>query len=1235
MGSDTEHLSAEQLENFVKTGARTSRTSVEDALHVQAKNHIATCELCQMRVQLRQEIEKRVVAVKSEDQVRRGPDCPPEGEWWSLVGGVLPQDRSKELLDHSIQCESCAVLFRRATEDFDDQMTEAESRELAMLTSSRDENQLVLARKLKDAADARRPVEDSSGKQSSRGSWRTLSIRFWVPAIATFAFVCLMVLFGVWRYQSSSVNRLLAQAYVEQRTLELRIPGAGYAPMRQQRGLEGSRLSKPAPLLKAEYLIKEDLATHPNDSDLLAAKGRSELLEWRYDDAIRSLARALEIKPNSPDLLRDLATGYFQRAESEDRPIDYGKSIELLSEAITKNPSDSIAWFNRAVADERLFLYNQAIDDWERYLKIEKDPAWATEARQRLADIREKVKSDKKPSALLKSDPRAAAPILRARANDMATSSEPWSDSLDEEYLDLAIRDWLPQLQVSGDLRRDAAMDAALHALADVLQVHHHDRWLFDLLDVPPSRSWANATDALARAAKANATGDFETARDAGQQAIQDFETARNAAGVERASWEKMYALQRSQQGNLCLLTGGPPLVQTNGKEHPWIQAQLYLDSSICDGMVGKFGEARQVADRAFALVENSGYGNLLLRAIFVDAVEIEPENAGLSWRLYCEGLRHHWAGSYRPFWAYQYYAQMAYFPEENGELGVALAFASEAVSHVAITPNRLLEAIARHRLAVDMDLAGLNGAAREEFKRASGIFLSLPASPTTATFISSAEIYQASLEIQSGQVDSALARLKAARKYLPEVTQYWILQHFYGTLGEAYLKNGDTGEAEQALRAAVNIDEGALQSIRTEQERFQWTLRTEKTYRNLVELFFRNKGDPSGARDIWEWFLSAPLRVRKIAERGDGIDFSNLQGSPSKLPTQLVFPTQQTQIGATTITYAQFPEGLAIWVSNGEELQSKWVPITTDRISKVAESFISKCSDPKSDLGVLREDGRILYEWLVAPIAQEIKPGMPLVFEPDIGLSQVPFGALVMPDGKYLGEQYRIVSSPGAAYVTRLRLSRTFSTNEVVLVVGSPAGTIKDFSDLPPLPDANREAENVAAQFTNALLLVGKNATLAEVKRDLPRVGVFHYAGHAISDGQHVGLLLAASHEDSDSPFESARLLDAAELESMALEGTDLVVLSACATAPGARGIGDPSELVRSFLRLGVPNVIATRWSVDSRATADFMKEFYDRLREKQTVAEAFKDASMEIVSRPFYRHPYYWAAFAVYGRP
>jgi CHAT domain-containing protein len=273
------------------------------------------------------------------------------------------------------------------------------------------------------------------------------------------------------------------------------------------------------------------------------------------------------------------------------------------------------------------------------------------------------------------------------------------------------------------------------------------------------------------------------------------------------------------------------------------------------------------------------------------------------------------------------------------------------------------------------------------------------------------------------------------------------------------------------------------------------------------------------------------------------------------------------------------------------------------------------------------------------------------LIVEPDSILSDAPWQALVDPQGEYLGSRFAIVVSPGLGYWLNLRPPASISPEGTALVVGMPSLAPVVASRFAPLPDANREAQSVASQFLHARLLYGTEVTALAIKQELARSDVFHFAGHAVSGIKQSGLVLASPSE-SDENADEPRLLSASDLQSPMLQRLQLVVLSACATAETEKGFDVPDTLVHSFLRAGVPHVVASRWPVDSRITEQTMAEFYTRLFEglpiavalqqaarklqtqPGTVAVALQQAARKLQTQPGTAHPYYWAAFGSYGR-
>ena len=122
---------------------------------------------------------------------------------------------------------------------------------------------------------------------------------------------------------------------------------------------------------------------------------------------------------------------------------------------------------------------------------------------------------------------------------------------------------------------------------------------------------------------------------------------------------------------------------------------------------------------------------------------------------------------------------------------------------------------------------------------------------------------------------------------------------------------------------------------------------------------------------------------------------------------------------------------------------------------------------------------------------------------------------------------------------------------------------------------------------------------------------------------------------EDGDGQATAPRLMDAAGVRQLRLQGLQLAVLSACSTASGSGGSSGFNSVTEALLRAGVPHVVASRWAVDSTETRGFVEDFYHNALSGQTVSDAIRLTSRKMLANPRTAHPYYWSAFLAYGRP
>jgi tetratricopeptide (TPR) repeat protein len=238
------------------------------------------------------------------------------------------------------------------------------------------------------ADEARRPRVLRWYRQLSGWFRQPLFASVPVPAWAYAGFAVLLAPVVMTVVVPPSVDDLLAAAATQQRTLELRIPQAGYGPVRVVKGsTNNSGMDRPPALLESEARIARELADRPNDPRWLQARGRAELLDRDFDSAVADLQRCLTLRPNAPHLMTDLASAYFGRAETHQAQPSYNTAIDFLNRALKKTPDDPLTLFNRAIVYERVGLYSQAIEDWRHYLRVDSKSKWTAEARQRLADV--------------------------------------------------------------------------------------------------------------------------------------------------------------------------------------------------------------------------------------------------------------------------------------------------------------------------------------------------------------------------------------------------------------------------------------------------------------------------------------------------------------------------------------------------------------------------------------------------------------------------------------------------------------------------------------------------------------------------------------------------------------------------------------------------------------------------------------------------------------------------------
>ncbi|WP_157522466.1 CHAT domain-containing protein [Mitsuaria sp. 7] len=194
-------------------------------------------------------------------------------------------------------------------------------------------------------------------------------------------------------------------------------------------------------------------------------------------------------------------------------------------------------------------------------------------------------------------------------------------------------------------------------------------------------------------------------------------------------------------------------------------------------------------------------------------------------------------------------------------------------------------------------------------------------------------------------------------------------------------------------------------------------------------------------------------------------------------------------------------------------------------------------------------------------------------------------------------------------------------------------------YADIPPLPETRAELVAIARALGAdpvADLRLGPAATRSAVlTAPLADRRVLAFATHGLMPGELPGiskpaLALAAEADETASP-----LLELDDVLTLRMNA-QWVLLSACNTAAGEQGGAAMSGLVRGFFFAGARSVLATHWAVESASAAALTSA---ALQPADTRAGGLRRAQLQIADgqegQGQWTHPYYWAAYALFGDP
>lgn len=1123
----------------------------------ETKEHLRHCEDCSREVALFRDLADTANAIGRATPFQALDECPADDQIRSVASGLSSVENSDALLTHASRCDRCGRVLLQAVEDFN---RAASEEELAFVDA--------LPRPASRA-------KSSASERARRWASTWINIR-WLPAyLAAMLIFSTAIWFSYLKWQSWRAEALVAQAYAADRTIPLRFQGAEYGAFTPTRA---DRQSRPHALVRAEDLIGGSISGGTRVPQVQQAWARLLLLEWRYEEALSILSPLGADENADPSVIIDLASARFERGKRFGDYRDCAGAVELLSRVLTKDETNGIALFNRALIYEELQMPQEARRDWQTYLAGDQNSPWSVEARQHLEKVRELIERNK---GLVEPKP---ARFLAAAERDIRV----------ELYLPIALTRWLPRTCTPDSVER-----SALRRLADLMESANGDSWLNDLLDGSDSESACAAGLALAQALEIGSKGDAAQALTYARTAAQRYTAIHNNAGEQRAELEIAYEQTRGERATSCR-GSEPALFRLQVSRYPWIAIDAMIEEALCKAAQGRLGQAR----RGFTIANNQAsvyhFDGLALRALgLAETVDIMSGNDQTGWTEALRGLVQFWSGSHAAIRGYQFYSDLTLWAETAHYPSLAFALARESVSLADDQPNLMTRALAHYLLAVDAIGAGQPKEARTHFLIADQIFHVFPENVSG--------IYRLYCSMNRALLDANSANSIAELEHIaPSVQRYGqspMLLRYYRQLARAYVDRRNLPLAEITFASALRYAREGVASFANDRERAAWNGDVDDVYRGLTAIRLELHGDSTGALELWQEHrrISAAHEVHRHSPKAH-IDTSDV----------------------LTVTTLQLPNRIAYWASRGGTTIFHWVPTSRETAREMASSFTNACANPASKLEDIQHIGSRISESLLAPAGSLVKAAALIAVDIDGPLRCVPVQAL--PDGTshYIGETVpvaRVAGSVGPDALQAVLISRAVLIINP-LVRGAASGRF--------VPVGRGEAPSIAATFKDVSSVEGPSATLLNIEHRSSGVDLFHFIGHAERLAYGAGLVVAPGTDEGQYD-----VLGASEA-GLWLNRCQLAVLAACSTGSGdPNGLDEPDDLAMAFLRAGPHTVIASNWDVRSESTSALMTAFYSRISGEQPPCAALQQASVLLRKNPDYRHPYFWSSFSCYVAP
>ncbi|HEX5042043.1 MAG TPA: CHAT domain-containing tetratricopeptide repeat protein [Candidatus Polarisedimenticolaceae bacterium] len=924
--------------------------------------------------------------------------------------------------------------------------------------------------------------------------------------------------------------------------------------------------------------------------------GIAALLAGDFDEAITALEKASGTSKD-PRILSDLAAVLLERGQARERASDLVRALDLTERALEVAPDLPEARFNKALAIEKLGLREMAQAVWARYLMADPSSDWAREARNRMESLqaagaaRRRWQDDAAAysAACAAGDQGSADAIARVHAQDVT-----------EAVLnDLA--KWA-ELHLGGDVRAHAVLRQAAigaHAVSE----EKGDR----LLEWAVGEIEAATADPVTVAGLARAIQLFRLGRSAQDDLRAEEANRLLSEAVHRfrgLGSVLVDAASLYQLSSAYYLGSSPQYISeidrlvTHARDHQFkfvLGRALWL-RGMALGSSGRTYDAAASLDEAVTQLREVGF--------HADASVVAGLHASTWWML----------GQAARAWDLQrqnfqkldevsdprrvqaMLAEAALMAEQMGHPHAGLVLQQGALSFAerhTSTVDRCDAFIWLARSALDVDRRAL----AEQSLREAWLELSrVTDASIRARLDAELSLAEARLRLHAAPVEAERAADRAVSR-LQGLGRENQLAEAILIRAQAKERNGDLEGASADYRKVLDLAERHTARVGEAHLRVSLFDTMAELTREGVR-FELDRGRDRAALLLADRIRATAIYVQRSMQGSDPVDDVIARLRPHE----------------AVVFFAVMRDRTVAWVLRTgavEEVElHKPVDDLQREISAWREAVVRQDSHETNRLE------QALSLTLLEPLLPAMHAATSVVIVPDGPLHLLAWGSLRIPaTGRRWIEDVAIAAAPSLRSL--LAEARRTDGRSSVLLLGNPALDHLLFPNLPDLPAAAREVDDLSALYPNARVLTGADATADHFLAEAQRASVIHIAAHGMShpvDPERSALLLAPGGTVAPDG-----VLTTAKLRGQDMRHVRLAVLAACRSGDGPLSPSQgPLSIARTLLEDGAQAAVVSLWDLPDEEGTALTLAFHRHLAEGVQPMTAMQRAQAQCWDAP-----------------